>query len=135
MDKQQDTYKTPTGLNMSEDKQQAARDFDTFLIEEMGPHVLAGDTMSMHDAMQKAWQASRSALMPALVEARDELERAKWGITSCAMLIGRESIHEDPDAIDELLHYVNQIEAHQIPAIERIDQTLARINAIIGDKK
>ena len=37
------------------------RDFENFLIEEMGPHVLAGDKMSMHDAMLKAWQTATAS--------------------------------------------------------------------------
>lgn len=36
-------------------------DFENFLIDEMGPHVLALDKMSMHDAMLKAWQAATAS--------------------------------------------------------------------------
>lgn len=53
-------------------------DFENFLIDEMGPHVLALDKMSMHDAMLKAWQAATASaeakyrpVLEKLVEALD----------------------------------------------------------------
>ena len=36
------------------------KEFEDWLIDEMGPMVLAGDTISMHDAMQRAFQAAQA---------------------------------------------------------------------------
>ncbi len=55
---------------MSEKDREA---FEQFLIDGMGPHVLAGDTMSMHDAMLKAWQAALSHSAAALAEKDAEI--------------------------------------------------------------
>lgn len=123
------------------DKQEAAREaFETGLPEhfklrdEKGEYAgQYSDTTIEGQFRQfcKGYEASRSALMPALVEARDALE------------IAQEAAECFPDVHDgrveplQILEHLHEWEAKYITFgnVAGADKALARLNAIIGDKK
>lgn len=73
--------------------------------------------------------AETELLKALLVECESAFVVAQMDIAACGILRGRKSIHEDADAIDEILHYANQIEASQIPGRARIDAILTKLHA------
>ena len=68
------------------------------------------------------WQASRSALMPALVEAREALEH----VTGLNGEINPSNYNHDD---------VCHLNAQFVEALLTADKALSRINAILGEKK
>lgn len=95
------------------DKQQAAREFEEWHKNEYGsgPYVAP-----ITYGERNAWQAAQAAIMPALVEARDAFRAIETtGLNNVCS--GLDSKH---------------VRDHNITVAQN---ALARINAIIGDKK